>query len=558
MKKIFLLFLMTVLLINNAYAFTFPTPDWGQLLKEKEKMVTETDFDLYAQGSVDSSLYYGAKFEPKAGTYLGTVAEKAHNYGKMSCYLTYIADMNQPDLYYPANERIKNDDVISLIGWTINDMSKVDYGKVKSVLDTLNSYNKPMLIRFANEMNCSSLGNDPQKYIEVFRKVADMIHQYENFGVVWSPNDMGALDRPFEYFYPGDKYVDWVGVSCYSIKYFQGKKDTAYKDSVYFMTGDYAWATNRIKPFMEYLKKNNIKKPVMISEGGVSTSNKFGENLESWSEPRLRNMLWYVIMKYPQIKMINYFDVYRENVAEKFEISNYNYSMDIFKQALNSGAYITEYGKNPSFVFKKANDAGTLSSKDGIIKLYTLAHIPGQHNISVNYHIDSKWYHSSNQIPYICNMNIKNISDGKHTLTISSMGQQKEYIFYKKGNYIKFGAQPQVEISVTINGKKVNFDQPPVEKNGRTLVPLRAIFENLGATVNWNDVTQTVTSTKGDISIKLTIGSNKLYVNEKEIVLDVPAQLINSRTFVPVRAVAEAFKCNVDWDDQNKTVIIKN
>ena len=77
-------------------------------------------------------------------------------------------------------------------------------------------------------------------------------------------------------------------------------------------------------------------------------------------------------------------------------------------------------------------------------------------------------------------------------------------------------------------------------------------------TVNWNDVTQTVTSTKGDISIKLTIGSNKLYVNEKEIVLDVPAQLINSRTFVPVRAVAEAFMCNVDWDDQNKTVIIKN
>lgn len=155
-------------------------------------------------------------------------------------------------------------------------------------------------------------------------------------------------------------------------------------------------------------------------------------------------------------------------------------------------------------------------------------------------------------------MNIKNISDGKHTLTISSMGQQKEYIFYKKGNYIKFGAQPQVEISVTINGKKVNFDQPPVEKQGRTLVPLRAIFENLGATVNWDEVTQTVTSTKGDISIKLTIGSNKLYVNEKKIVIDVPAQLINSRTFVPVRAVAEAFMCNVDWDDQNKIVIIKN
>ena len=192
-----------------------------------------------------------------------------------------------------------------------------------------------------------------------------------------------------------------------------------------------------------------------------------------------------------------------------------------------------------------------------MVKLYTLAHIPGQHNISVNYHIDGKWYHSSNQIPYICNMNIKNITDGKHTLKISSAGQQKEYVFYKTGNNIRFGSQPDVQISVTINDKKVSFDQPPVEKQGRTLVPLRAIFENLGATVNWNDVTQTVTSCKGDISISLTIGSNKLYVNEKEIVLDVPAQLINNRTFVPVRAVAEAFKCKVDWDDQNKTVIIK-
>ena len=222
-------------------------------------MVTQTEFELYTQGSVNSALYFGAKFEPKAGSYIGTVAEKAHNYKKMSSYLTYIDDMNQPDLYYPANQKIRNDNVISLIGWTIKDMSKVDYEKVKNVLEVLNSYNKPMLIRFANEMNCSSLGDNPDKYIEVFRKVADMIHEYNNFAVVWSPNDLGALDRPFEYFYPGDKYVDWVGVSCYSIKYFQGNKDTKYNDSVYFMTGDYSWATNRVKPVVEFMKKNNIK-----------------------------------------------------------------------------------------------------------------------------------------------------------------------------------------------------------------------------------------------------------------------------------------------------------
>ena len=81
----------------------------------------------------------------------------------------------------------------------------VDYNQVRKVLNNLNAYNKPMLIRFANEMNVSSLGDDPEIYKQVFRVVADMIHEYPNFAVVWSPNDIGGLDRPFEYFYPEEE-----------------------------------------------------------------------------------------------------------------------------------------------------------------------------------------------------------------------------------------------------------------------------------------------------------------------------------------------------------------
>ena len=112
-------------------------------------------------------------------------------------------------------------------------------------------------------------------------------------------------------------------------------------------------------------------------------------------------------------------------------------------------------------------------------------------------------------------------------------------------------------ISVLLNGNLIRFDQPPVIKDDRTLVPLRAIFEALGATVDWDGTTQTVTSVRGDKKVVLTIGNDVLYVNSQEVKLDVPAQLISDRTMVPVRAVAESFDCFVDWDGESQTVIIE-
>ena len=112
-------------------------------------------------------------------------------------------------------------------------------------------------------------------------------------------------------------------------------------------------------------------------------------------------------------------------------------------------------------------------------------------------------------------------------------------------------------ISVVINDKPVEFgDVAPQIIESRTMVPLRAIFEALNATVEWDDATKTVKSTKGDTTISLTIGENKLTKNGEDKELDVPAQIIESRTLVPVRAISEAFDCKVDWEDSTKTVKI--
>lgn len=106
------------------------------------------------------------------------------------------------------------------------------------------------------------------------------------------------------------------------------------------------------------------------------------------------------------------------------------------------------------------------------------------------------------------------------------------------------------------NGAEVMLDVPAQIVNGSTLVPLRAIFESLGATVDWDGATRTVTSVKGDTTVKLTIGSDVIYKNGTAKKLNTPAQSIGGRTMVPVRAVAESFGAHVSWDGATKTVTI--
>lgn len=114
------------------------------------------------------------------------------------------------------------------------------------------------------------------------------------------------------------------------------------------------------------------------------------------------------------------------------------------------------------------------------------------------------------------------------------------------------------DISVKLDGNVLDFEQPPVIVEERTLVPLRAIFEALGATVEWDGTNKIVTSTKGETTIKMGIGDKYFIKNDSIVSLDVPAQIVGEGyTMVPARVIAESFGLKVDWDDSTKTVIIK-
>lgn len=126
-----------------------------------------------------------------------------------------------------------------------------------------------------------------------------------------------------------------------------------------------------------------------------------------------------------------------------------------------------------------------------------------------------------------------------------------------KPSYSPQQARSHVNPKVVLNGKALTFDVPPTVENNRTLVPLRAIFEALGAKVQWDDASQTVTATKDGNEVKLAIGG-QAYKNGQTVILDVQVQLIDRRTMVPVRFVSEAMGCYVEWDDSTETVSIQS
>ncbi len=114
----------------------------------------------------------------------------------------------------------------------------------------------------------------------------------------------------------------------------------------------------------------------------------------------------------------------------------------------------------------------------------------------------------------------------------------------------------EIPITIWINGEKVESEVEPVTENDRTLVPLRAIFEAMGAEVSWDDASQTAKVAADGITIQVVIDDVVMKKNGEDVILDVPARLINDRTMVPVRAISEGIGADVDWNEEEQKVLI--
>lgn len=111
-------------------------------------------------------------------------------------------------------------------------------------------------------------------------------------------------------------------------------------------------------------------------------------------------------------------------------------------------------------------------------------------------------------------------------------------------------------VSLQVDGARIVTDVQPIIVKDRTLVPFRAVFENMGGTVDWNDAAREAQVSLGNSNVKMWIDSKTAFLNGNQKELDVPALIVDNRTMIPVRFVAESLNCKVEWDDATRTVVI--
>ncbi|MDR1572765.1 MAG: N-acetylmuramoyl-L-alanine amidase, partial [Clostridiales Family XIII bacterium] len=111
-------------------------------------------------------------------------------------------------------------------------------------------------------------------------------------------------------------------------------------------------------------------------------------------------------------------------------------------------------------------------------------------------------------------------------------------------------------VDLLLDDLPVESEVPPLIVRGRTLIPARALFERMGASVSWNEETRQVFVIATNAAITLTIDAFEYAINGNIYPVDVPPLIVGDRTLIPVRIVAEAMGCEVQWDDPARTVAV--
>jgi len=545
-------------LYNYAIQYGDEFYDYIKASKARVLQYTSTA-QMYIDGG--TSTYYGAKNEKVNGVLFGMCANGAtrSKLKNESMVLTY-QELGQNLLAYntgvvrnAASEGIAVEFALNCPkeGYDIENIHKYD-SYLKEISDMFKKYPKvPIYLRFAAEFDIWTDLTDAESFKTAFRHVSDYFKKRNsNVAMVWSPNQVSNWYIDINDFYPGDKYVDWVGISLYAQPYFLGDKNQSEENEIVFKTGINSDPVLAVKDIVETYGN---RKPIMISESGLGHKLvKSGENTTDFALQRLEEYYSYLPMVYPQIKLIAYFDWYVDAAQEKndFRLSTNSKLQNKYIELTKGGRFIQDlYSNEVDLCYRKAQNGTTVGS---FFQVACYAHKYNNTAKSVTYFIDDKYVGMANEIPYDTYIDATNYS-GRHTL--------KAIITFSDGQVMTTESLINIvgisnDITVEIDGDRIYFDQPPILYNDRTMVPLRKIFEELGARVTWDGNTQTAIGTKGDRTVKVTIGQKTMYVNGREYTLDVAPIVVGGRTLVPARAIAEGLGCNVDWNSRYNLVSI--
>lgn len=504
-----------------------------------------------------------AKHEPPFGALIGGTVDRdpavyddldraAATYGKPYGMVMVYNTVAAYD-YLNVSTKVLETGVPLQIAWQPEyRLNSVTESVVRAYARELAEYGQPVYLRFGNEMNGSWVKwyGDPELYKQKFRLVARIMREEApNVAMVWAPNYVGADYMPY---YPGDEWVDWVGVSAYHDAYFLADMNQSDMMNGLYYQGQKA---NPLDKFKEIYERFADRKPIMIAETGYNHSNNTPAAREEglpiydsseWAAQTARYVYAYLPMVYPRIKMVGHFNNPRTGDKAAYTMSQSEPLLNAVREAIADDWYLSGLDQVPETYWHPIEEA-TLHGKTRVASYVWL----GDRGLGrVEYWLDGDRVATSYQVPYTADIDLTGLT-GEHTLTVKA--------FDKAGNVaaereFRFDAST---VKVKLDGRVLDFVKQPVNEHGTVLVPFRAITEALGAQVDWDAKTRTAIARKDGTELRLTIDDPVPVLNGKRLdPLQAPARNVDGHTMVPARAIAEAFGMKVGWDGQTRTVLI--
>ncbi len=377
---------------------------------------------------------YNAKYEPDNGVYYGRAAsDKVRPEDDESAFLFYFQfldeDLSAYDWYLrPLAEDGNRVMELAMNMPKENDSLKqvMDRGNDKYIIETMKyiqSLGCPVLLRIGGEMNVWENLADADLYKQAFRKLANTARKYApNVATVFAPNFASNFYVSIEDYYPGDEYVDWVGISLYATKYMNAgtMREATEAEKLFYSNGEYA---NLIAQLKEIVELYGDRKPIMIAESGAShgVNGKNGVDLTDFASRQLEILYTYLNIVYPQVKCVLHFD---SNPG-----ASDTYSFSLFENEKLKGVWDSLTSQNSAYL-SGMNDkadktyvkAETYSGKDKELWLYTYCVLPGAPETTVTYTYDGTVIKETKTMPFTCGISAENVSDGEHSLTVSVKG----------------------------------------------------------------------------------------------------------------------------------------
>lgn len=448
--------------------------------------------------------YYGAKNEPRGGVYYGRTAEggtlPSGRYGLVN--QDQMSGESAVGFYYDVTQSYSLEYWNYLYGPALADGSRaflvyINFAnegsdcaafaggsydaKLNEAFSYLNTLSNPVFIRIAGEMNVWGNAASPEQYIAAYRHVADIARTAApRAALVFSPNFSSAHKVDMDSYYPGDAYVDWVGVSLYYNLYHHSIDDPS--QAAFLGVGEYGDAMLNVQQAVNLSRLH--KKPLMATEGGAGNTYN-GTDISSWASERMQKAYAFLPMVYPEMKCI---------ISSDYHFSWEPISYTFYNNAAMTAAYRRAVENNPTYL-SGAGDSAAYYTKlsaytgawEGQMRFDAYTYSPTK--LTAEWSVDGQVRATAADYPYSFTLDAGSLSGGKHTLTVTfSNGASKSYDFTIAGGtpVPEEPVQPDgipasgmayaSTQSVDVDGKAVEFQMYALKDaggNGTNYVKLR-------------------------------------------------------------------------------------